>query len=103
MYFNISHVFLVAVILIHLLLGRGVMRYALWMMRPIAIFVAIILGFHIVTGDTISGLVIVLRMIILVALANLVTMTTKLDDMIAVVVPKFRCSCGSSDLSSLWR
>jgi biotin transport system permease protein len=76
---------LAAVILTHLLLGNGVLRYALWMMRPIAIFVAIILGFHIFTGDTIAGLVIVLRMLILVALANLVTMTTKLDDMIAVV------------------
>jgi biotin transport system permease protein len=71
--------------LIHLSLGKDVLRYALWMMRPIAIFVAIILVFHIITGDMAAGLVIVLRMLVLVALANLVTMTTKLDDMIAVV------------------
>jgi len=76
---------LVAVAALHLLLGLDVLRYAIWMMRPIAVFAAIILLFHVVTSDFIAGLSIILRMLTLVALANLVTMTTKLDDMIAVV------------------
>jgi len=39
----------------------------------------------VLTRDAVAGLVIVLRMITAVGLANLVTMTTKLSDMMAVV------------------
>jgi biotin transport system permease protein len=73
------------IIAIHLLLGWDVLRYAIWMMKPIVLFAIIIMGFHVLTGEITAGLSIVLRMVILVAMANLVTMTTKLDDMIAVV------------------
>lgn len=78
-------VLLALVICVHGALGKGLLRYALWMMRPIVLFTAIILAFHVITGDLLAGLGIVLRMLVLVALANLVTMTTKLDDMIGVV------------------
>ena len=88
--FTVDNLFLLGACLglitaIHLLLGRDVLRYAIWMMRPIVMFAAIIMGFHVLTGDSEVGLSIILRMVLLVALANLVTMTTKLDDMIAVV------------------
>ncbi|MFD2738225.1 CbiQ family ECF transporter T component [Sulfitobacter aestuarii] len=61
-----------------LLLGAGRIK-VLW---P---FVAVILLWHFVTGDFIVGAVIVLRMVTAVALANLVTMTTRLTDMMAVL------------------
>lgn len=54
----------------------------LWLLWP---FVALIAVYHVIIGDAVNGLVIVLRMITAVALANLVTMTTRLSDMMAVV------------------
>lgn len=54
----------------------------LWILWP---FLAVILIWHIITGDTAGGLVVILRLLSAVALANLVTMTTRLSDMIDVV------------------
>ena len=48
-------------------------------------FVLLILLWHVVTGSMVLGLVIVLRMVTAVGLANLVTMTTRLSDMMGVV------------------
>jgi biotin transport system permease protein len=48
-------------------------------------FVALILLWHVLISDAEAGLVIVLRMVTAVGLANLVTMTTKLSDMMALV------------------
>ena len=48
-------------------------------------FVVVIALWHVLTGSPTQGLVIVLRMITAVGLANLVTMTTRLSDMMAVV------------------
>ena len=53
----------------------------LWMLWP---FVAIVAAWHIWLRDP-TGAAIILRMITAVALANFVTMTTKLTDMIAVI------------------
>lgn len=61
-------------------LSNGLRR--LWVLWP---FVVVILVYHVVTGDTAGGAAIVARMISAVALANLVTMTTRLADMMAVV------------------
>lgn len=61
-------------------LSSGLRR--LWMLWP---FVAIIVIWHALVSDLTNGLIIVLRMITAVGLANLVTMTTNLSDMIGVV------------------
>ncbi len=58
----------------------GVRR--LWVLWP---FVLLIVLWHFFTGNLEGGLVIVLRMITAVGLANLVTMTTRLSDMMSVV------------------
>ena len=76
---------LMAVITLHLVTGLDVFRYALWMMKPIVAFAAVIGVFHLLTWDIASGAAIVLRMLLLVGLANFVTMTTALDNMIAVI------------------
>ena len=48
-------------------------------------FVVLIVMWHFITADLGAGVVIVLRMVTAVALANLVTMTTRLSDMMGVV------------------
>jgi biotin transport system permease protein len=53
----------------------------LWPLWP---FVLVVGLWHLWTGTALGGLVIVLRMVVAVALANFVTMTTRLSDMIAV-------------------
>ena len=53
--------------------------FALW---P---FIAVVLVWHLVIGAPVEGLVVVLRLLSAVALANLVTMTTRLSAMIEVV------------------
>ncbi|UWP90790.1 energy-coupling factor transporter transmembrane component T family protein [Aliiroseovarius crassostreae] len=53
--------------------------------RVIWPFVALMAAWHLVTADYEAGSVIVLRMMTAVGLANLVTMTTRLSDFIAVI------------------
>jgi biotin transport system permease protein len=48
-------------------------------------FIAIILLWHVVTRDLTEGILITLRMLTAVGLANLVTITTRLTDMMGVV------------------
>ncbi|OUD08288.1 hypothetical protein BVC71_14035 [Marivivens niveibacter] len=59
-------------------------RIGLSMMRPLRFLLAFILIWHVVTGDAQTGIAIVLRLSTAVALANLVTLTTRLDDLIDV-------------------
>lgn len=65
--------------------GTRFARQGLRMMRPVFWMALIILAYHLAIGEWAGGLVIVLRLIAAVGLANLVTMTTRLDDMLAVV------------------
>jgi len=64
--------------------GRGfaaASARALWLLWP---FVAIVALWHLVLREP-AGMAIILRMLTAVALANFVTMTTRLTDMIAVI------------------
>jgi biotin transport system permease protein len=77
--------FLLVTTLLYALPGLAFLRAGagrLWVLWP---FVVLILLWHLLTGDGPAGLLIVLRMITAVALANLVTMTTGLTDMMGVV------------------
>lgn len=76
---------LIAVLALYALPGRLFLRAGLRSLRVLLPFVAILLIWHGVTGDPGAGAVIVLRMTVLVALANLVTMTTPLDRMTDLV------------------
>ena len=69
----------------HIAVGRAFAAHALAMLRPIWSFVAIVALWHIWTDDLTAGAVILLRMVTAVALANLVTMTTRLSDMVSVI------------------
>ena len=70
------------VMTLYALCGRRFFGQGLRMLRPLSVFVVMVMGWHIVTADLTGGALITLRLIAAVGLANLVTMTTRLDDMI---------------------
>jgi biotin transport system permease protein len=65
--------------------GQSFLRAGLRSLKVLWPFVLLVGIYHIITRSPIDGLVIILRMLTAVGLANLVTMTTRLTDMIAVV------------------
>ena len=77
---------LVAVILAYLAAGRGFLAEGLRQLRPLWVFVAVVLVWHGLAGDPLTGLTVSLRLAAAVGLANLVTMTTRLDDLTEVVL-----------------
>ncbi|WP_435259527.1 CbiQ family ECF transporter T component [Thioclava sp. FR2] len=76
---------LVLVALLYAPGGVAFARHGLRMLRPLWPFVAIVAVWHGWTGDLAGGAVVILRMVTAVAAANLVTMTTRLSDMISVL------------------
>lgn len=65
--------------------GLRFAAHALRMLWPVWPFVVVVGLWHLWLGDLAGGGVIVLRMLCAIAAANLVTMTTRLADMIAVI------------------
>lgn len=76
---------LAGVVALYLAGGLRLAKFGLKMLRSLWPFVAVLVIWHGVTGDWRNGSAIAARMVAAVALANLVTMTTRLDDMLAVV------------------
>ena len=70
---------------VYLAFGLGFARYGAKMLRPLWPFLAILGLWHGWTGEWALGLAIAGKMLVAVGLANLVTMTTRLDDMIGVI------------------
>lgn len=66
-------------------LGAVAARRGIRLLRPLLLILAVIFAWHLIMGDWRQGVLICLRILGLVALANLVTMTTRLDDMMAVM------------------
>ncbi|MGA0540047.1 energy-coupling factor transporter transmembrane component T family protein [Neotabrizicola sp. VNH66] len=75
---------LAGVAVLHLPGGRIFAAHALRMLRPLWPFVAVVALWHLWTGEARAGAVVLLRMVTAVAAANLVTMTTRLSDMLSV-------------------
>jgi len=69
---------------IYLGCGRGFATNGLRLLWPLWPFVLIVGVWHLWTASPASGAAIILRMITALALANFVTMTTRLSDMLAV-------------------
>ena len=65
--------------------GRVFFTAGMRHLRVVLPFVLLLMIWHLVTGELRAGLLIVLRMLVLVALANLVTMTTALSEMTDLV------------------
>ncbi|SES71172.1 CbiQ family ECF transporter T component [Oceanicella actignis] len=62
----------------------GAAREALRMLRPFVWVLVLVMGWHLATGQTAEGARVCLRLLTAVSLANLVTMTTRLDDLTSV-------------------
>ena len=77
--------FLAGALTTYALPGSQFFQSGMRRLRVLWPFAVIILLWHFITDDFANGAVIVVRMITAVGLANLVTMTTKLSDMIQVV------------------
>lgn len=73
------------VLLLYALPGRVFLHHGLRRLWPLWPFAVIIIGWHWITGAPAQGEVIVVRMFTAVALANLVTMTTPLTEMMGVI------------------
>ena len=70
---------------LHMPGGMVFITHALRMLRPLRLFIAVVAVWHFWMQDIQGGAVVILRMVTAVAAANLVTMTTRLEDMMAVV------------------
>ena len=79
---------LVALVLVaaHLALGREIAGAGARHLRPLWPFVLVVAGWHLLTADPQGGAVVILRMGTSVAAANLVTRTTRLSDMLSVLL-----------------
>jgi biotin transport system permease protein len=74
----------------YLLAGRAFLRQGGRALRPLWVFVAVILAWHGIAQEIATGLTLSGRILTTVAMANLVTMTTRLDDLIAVATGLLR-------------
>ncbi|MTI44265.1 biotin transport system permease protein [Roseibium hamelinense] len=69
-------------------LGRDGLSQVL-LLKPMIVFFGIILVFHGLFTGWQEGFVVVLRLIVMVLLANFVSITTRMDDMMDAVMPLF--------------
>lgn len=76
---------LAALAAFHLTQGRAFATHAARLIRPLWPFVLVVILWHIWLQDVTAGATILLRLLTAVAAANLVTLTTRLSDMIATL------------------
>ncbi|WP_375753845.1 energy-coupling factor transporter transmembrane component T family protein [Vibrio sp. HN007] len=77
--------FLIAVLSLYALPGKTFLKNGLLHLKVLWPFILIVAIWHLWTSEIALGATIIIRLISAVALANLVTMTTRLSDMIDVV------------------
>lgn len=76
---------LAAIAALYLPGGLPFLRHGARLLWPLWPFVIIVALWHLWTSDPRGGLTVILRLVAAMAAANLVTMTTRLSDMIAVI------------------
>ncbi|NBN65478.1 energy-coupling factor transporter transmembrane protein EcfT [Microvirga tunisiensis] len=74
---------------LYAVLGREGWRQ-MRLLRPLLPMLLLIAGLHGLMGTPMEGLTVVLRLLTMVLLANFVTLTTRMDDMMAALLPLFR-------------
>ncbi|WP_422040985.1 energy-coupling factor transporter transmembrane component T family protein [Roseibium sp.] len=80
---------LAGVVACYATLGRkGLARLAL--LRGLTVLLAILLLLHWISGTFWEGVSVILRLVVLILAANLVSITTRMDDMLEAVMPLFR-------------
>ncbi|WP_319484236.1 energy-coupling factor transporter transmembrane component T [uncultured Cohaesibacter sp.] len=73
------------VVALYLSAGRSFSKAGAQRLKPLVYLIAIIFAYQLVTGRVEEGLAICFKLVATVSLANLVTMTSRLDDMMAVI------------------
>lgn len=76
---------LLAIAALYLSAGTAFLRQGVWHLRMLWPFLLLVAVWHGLTGQIQAGMAIALRLLAALALANFVTMTTRLTDMIAVL------------------
>lgn len=77
---------LAGAVALYLVPGVAFLRQGLRLLAPLWVFVALVVAWHVAMQQTMAGIVIGLRLLVAVALANLVTMTTRFDDLVDLVM-----------------
>lgn len=80
---------LTAVVVLTTSLGTSAIRQTMRFVVPLLFMVGLLLLFHIFFGQLREGIAVVLRLLTLVFLANFVTMTTALSEMMALIEKLF--------------
>jgi biotin transport system permease protein len=75
----------VAIISFQFLFGWQILKFSLGLLNPLLPFVAIIAFWHLFTGDLTQGLLIILRLLLIVSLANIVTCSTNMGEISAII------------------
>ena len=70
-------------------IGLG-LRRQVELLAPVLPFIAVIALLHLLSGSLLQGSVALLRLLTLLMLANLVSMTTRMTDMMAAMMPTLR-------------
>ncbi|SRR5690554_5979101 len=83
---RVMGVVLVAVVALYLPLGRAVLP-TFKGLRPLLVLAALLLAFHIYLGTAEAGWLAVLRLFAMVLMATLVTLTTRMQDMLDALTP----------------
>ncbi|MBS7542193.1 energy-coupling factor transporter transmembrane component T family protein [Ancylobacter oerskovii] len=80
---------LAAVLALYVSLGRAALRQVV-LLRPMIPLLVLLVGLHWWTGSLAAGIAMALRLLAMILLANAVTMTTRMDDMMDAVEPILR-------------
>ena len=75
----------VATIVFQFLLGWQIFKFSLGLLKPLLPFIAIIVIWHLYSGDLDQGVLIILRLLLIVNLANIVTCSTKTSEISEII------------------
>ena len=82
---KIMFLLFVATILFQFLLGWQILKFSLRLLKPLLPFVAIIAFWHLFTDDLTQGLLIILRLLLIISLANIVTCSTNMGEISEII------------------
>tara|TARA_Y100000589_G_scaffold295963_1_gene302805 strand:+ start:463 stop:1065 length:603 start_codon:yes stop_codon:yes gene_type:complete len=74
-----------ATIAFQFILGWQIFKFSLGLLKPLLPFIAIIVVWHLYSDDLDQGVLIILRLILIVCLANMVTCSTKTSEIAEII------------------
>ena len=78
-----------AITTFHFLFGWQIFKFSLNLLKPLLPFIIIMVFWHLYSRDLTGGLLIIMRLLLIVSLANLVTCSTKTSE-ITEIIDKFK-------------